>query len=106
MTLADDLAPPSAAPAFDCQSCGACCSYSSEWPRFSLEEDAYLDAIPAEFVAPSGSGMRCIGERCSALVGKVGEKTACGIYDRRPDVCRACQPGDEECLIARRHFKL
>ncbi|RWK93164.1 MAG: YkgJ family cysteine cluster protein, partial [Mesorhizobium sp.] len=24
-----------AAPLFDCQSCGACCSYSSEWPRFS-----------------------------------------------------------------------
>ncbi|TIW89146.1 MAG: YkgJ family cysteine cluster protein, partial [Mesorhizobium sp.] len=38
--------PPSSAPVFDCQSCGACCSYSAEWPRFSTEDDAQLDRIP------------------------------------------------------------
>ncbi|RVA16071.1 YkgJ family cysteine cluster protein, partial [Mesorhizobium sp. M7D.F.Ca.US.004.03.1.1] len=26
----------------------------------------------------------------------------CGIYDVRPDVCRACMPGDDDCLMARR----
>ncbi|TPK87409.1 YkgJ family cysteine cluster protein [Mesorhizobium sp. B2-4-17] len=92
-----------AAPAFDCQSCGACCSYSAEWPRFSTEDDAQLDRIPAKYVATNESGMRCEGVRCSALTGEVGKATtACGIYDVRPDVCRACMPGDDDCLMARR----
>ena len=90
-----------AAPLFDCQSCGACCSYSAEWPRFSTEDDAQLDRIPEKYVALDLSGMRCEGVRCSALTGEVGKSTACGIYETRPDVCRACMPGDEECLMAR-----
>ncbi|WP_250889051.1 YkgJ family cysteine cluster protein [Mesorhizobium sp. dw_380] len=91
---------------FDCQSCGACCSYSAEWPRFSTEDDAQLDRIPEKYVAADLSGMRCEGVRCSALTGEVGKSTACGIYDLRPDVCRACMPGDEECLMARREHGL
>ena len=26
-----------------CQACGACCSYSSNWPRYTTEDDAALD---------------------------------------------------------------
>ncbi|TPK05891.1 YkgJ family cysteine cluster protein [Mesorhizobium sp. B2-5-7] len=95
-------AQPGIAPMFDCQSCGACCSYSAEWPRFSTEDDAQLDRIPEKYVAADLSGMRCDGVRCSALSGEVGKSTACTIYDLRPDVCRACMPGDDECLMARR----
>ena len=94
------------APLFDCQSCGACCSYSAEWPRFSTEDDAQLDRIPEKYVAADLSGMHCEGVRCSALSGEVGKATACGIYDVRPDVCRACMPGDAECLMARREHAL
>jgi len=86
---------------FDCQACGACCSYSADWPRFSIEDDADLAKIPEKFVAADLSGMRCDGARCSALAGEVGKFTACGIYAVRPEVCRACLPGDPECLIAR-----
>lgn len=86
---------------FDCQSCGACCSYSPDWPRFSTEEDEQLDRIPAELVAADQSSMRCEGGRCSALTGEVGKHTACGIYELRPDVCRACMPGGDDCLMAR-----
>jgi Fe-S-cluster containining protein len=86
---------------FDCQSCGACCSYSAEWPRFSTEDDAQLDRIPQKFVSADESGMRCDGVRCSALAGEVGKSTACGIYEVRPDVCRACMPGGDDCLMAR-----
>ena len=89
-----------------CQPCGACCGYSANWPRFTLEDDAALDLIPADFVNARQSGMKCEGDRCSALTGKIGEHTACGIYDIRPDVCRACQPGDPECAMARRKFGL
>ena len=33
-----------------CQACGACCSYSQNWPRFTTEDDAELDLIPEKFV--------------------------------------------------------
>lgn len=45
--------------------------------------------------------MRCDGVRCMALVGEIGKTTACGIYDVRPDVCRACMPGGDDCRMAR-----
>ena len=85
-----------------CQPCGACCSYSSNWPRFTTEDDAELDLIPAKYVNDRLSGMRCEGDRCAALTGKVGTHTACGIYEIRPEVCRTCLPGDPECNMARR----
>ena len=69
-----------------CQACGACCSYSSNWPRFTTEEDAALDLIPEKFVNERLSGMRCEGDRCSALSGKIGAETSCTIYAVRPDV--------------------
>ena len=33
-----------------CRSCGACCAFSREWPRFTLEDDAELARIPSRFV--------------------------------------------------------
>ncbi len=89
-----------------CQSCGACCAYSQNWPRFSVESDEALELIPQAFVNERQSGMRCEGDRCSALKGKIGEATACGIYAVRPEVCRTCMPGDGECAMARRKFGL
>jgi uncharacterized protein len=90
----------------DCRTCGACCSFSREWPRFTLEDDADLDRIPGELVDPHLGRMRCDGDRCAALVGEVGVSTACAIYSIRPDVCRACEPGDDACLMARQRFGL
>jgi len=89
-----------------CQACGACCSFSAEWPRFSLESDAALDLIPRALVDDGQGRMRCRGDRCSALAGEVGVSTSCTIYAVRPDVCRACLPGDDECRRARRRFNL
>jgi Fe-S-cluster containining protein len=71
------------------------------WPRFTLETDSDIALIPAQFVDRSGSGMRCTGHRCAALEGVVGERVACRIYRVRPEVCRACQPGDDACTMAR-----
>ena len=89
-----------------CQNCGACCAYSHEWPRFSLESDEALALIPDDFVDPNAHGMKCNGDRCSALKGEVGVATSCGVYEVRPDVCRDCLPGDDACRTARRHFGL
>ena len=87
-----------------CTTCGACCSYSAEWPRFSTEDDEALARIPEALVAENLSGMRCDGERCMALDGKIGVATRCTIYADRPQVCRDCQPGDEECQMARARY--
>lgn len=89
-----------------CQRCGACCGYSADWPRFTIEDDAALDAIPAELVNARQAGMRCDGNRCAALAGEIGVATACTIHPLRPQVCRDCEPGDAECLLARRKFGL
>jgi len=92
--------------AASCRTCGACCSFSRDWPRFTTDSDTDLDRIPREFVSERVDGMRCCGERCSALLGEVGILTTCAIYEVRPDVCRACDPGDEACLLARHAFGL
>ena len=89
-----------------CQACGACCSYSQNWPRFSIEADAALDLIPEQFVNEKLSGMRCDGGRCSALAGRIGVATSCAIYAVRPEVCRTCMPGDAECAMARKKHGL
>lgn len=91
-------------PREDCRTCGACCAFSRDWPRFTLETDADIERIPAAFVNEASSGMRCNGDRCSALIGDVGISTTCAVYGQRPEVCRACEPGDDACRIARRHF--
>ena len=89
-----------------CRDCGACCAYSRDWPRFSLESDADIARIASRYVADDQSGLRCEGDRCSALVGEIGVCTTCAIYAVRPDVCRACEPGDEACRMARQKFGL
>ena len=89
-----------------CRGCGACCSFSAEWLRFALEDDAALDRIPPAFVDRERGRMRCAGDRCAALVGLVGVSTSCAAYAVRPDVCRDCLPGDAACQMARRRFNL
>jgi uncharacterized protein len=100
---ADGAAPGSL---LSCQSCGACCAYSREWPRFTMEADAAIARIEDKYVDDGLARMRCDGDRCSALMGEVGTSTACAIYPVRPDVCRACEPGDDACRMARSKFGL
>jgi uncharacterized protein len=89
-----------------CRACGACCAYSAAWPRFGLETEAEIAKIPREYVDDARGTMRCTGNRCAALAGEVGVATACTLYAVRPQVCRACQPGDESCAIARQRHGL
>ena len=35
-----------------CQNCGACCGYSENWPRFSIESDGPLRSLWREVVWP------------------------------------------------------
>ncbi len=87
-----------------CQSCGACCNYSSEWPRFTIEDDATIARLPAEFINDADTGMRCDGDRCLGLDGTIGLWTACTVYADRPVVCRECVAGDHACTMAREAY--
>jgi len=87
-----------------CQTCGACCAFDESWPRFSLESDAEIAAIPDKLINSRGSGMLCAANRCAALTGEIGVLASCSIYAARPLVCRDCQPGDEECNMARARY--
>ncbi|MBL8689543.1 MAG: YkgJ family cysteine cluster protein [Rhodospirillaceae bacterium] len=90
----------------DCRICGACCAYSREWPRLTLEDDEAIARIPPRLLDDAAGRMRCEGDRCLALAGEVGVATSCSIYEARPEVCRACEPGDDACTMARAHFGL
>ena len=63
---------------------------------------AEIEAIRPTLV--NERGMRCVGDRCSALSGELGVKTSCEAYDVRPQVCRNCEAGDPECNLARAKF--
>jgi Fe-S-cluster containining protein len=70
-----------------------------------METEADILAIPAAFVGKRG--MRCVGNRCSALDGDVGVQTSCTVYAVRPEVCRSCMPGDAfpRSSVFGRHYR-
>ena len=72
---------------YDCQSCGACCEnpHVTLWVRG--DDGAYLE---------QGAGGRCVH-----LDGVIGQACRCAIYEHRPQVCRAFQPGSYDCLDLR-----
>jgi uncharacterized protein len=105
-TGSESIAAKSPEAASMCRSCGACCSFSRDWPRFTTEDDSDLDLIPRALADHHLGRMKCDGDRCTALVGEVGVSTSCAVYSVRPEVCRACEPGDEACQLARHRFAL
>jgi Fe-S-cluster containining protein len=84
----------------DCESCGACCAFSREWPALIGPRDG--DGIPRHFI--ENGRMRCDGDRCSALAGTLGVDVSCKVYENRPLVCREFTAGSESCHTVRRHF--
>ncbi|CAB5704599.1 Flagellin N-methylase [Delftia tsuruhatensis] len=85
-----------------CLSCGACCA--SFRVDFSVHESQdHGGRVPAgliEEVTDHTCRMRGTDwsrPRCAALVGKVGEKAHCGIYEWRPSPCREFAAGSDAC---------
>lgn len=102
--LIDESAPPP----FDCQRCGACCAVFRVSFYWAEADDAPGGTVPVEMTEPVGPLHRCMRGtarapvRCTALQGRVGEYVECGIYAQRSSTCREVQPGDAQCLKARR----
>ena len=84
-----------------CLSCGACCAYFRVAFHWS-EADAPLDGVvPPELTETLDPhrlvmrGTQASRPRCVALQGDVGTAAHCGIYERRPSVCREVEPSWE-----------
>lgn len=100
----------------DCTRCGACCcnpdANRAEGVVAYVEIDdprsALLrrDDLRKRYVAVDPDGLPHLrldpSGRCAALRGPLGRDVRCAVYPHRPQGCRRVQPGDRECLRARR----
>lgn len=87
---------------FDCVSCGACCF--SRNPRYLqlLPWDA-ARSLPPESLFTEGA-RTYVKFDCGHCVhlDLTGGKAVCGVYEDRPEACRAFRAGSFECQKARR----
>lgn len=77
-----------------CTSCGACCSHFRVSFYHGELDDMPFGYVPAQMTEKLNDTRACMQgtnqkqPRCIALSGKVGERVACTIYDKRPSPCR------------------
>lgn len=101
-----------------CLSCGACCTLYRVSFYWAEAGDVLENGVPVEMTWQLTPFRRCMrtttpdSNRCIALMGIVGGKVACSIYERRSSVCREFPPSwengqpNERCDAARAHYKL
>ncbi len=89
-----------------CLTCGACCaSFRVDFSVYEYEVNG--GRVPAGLADEINDftcrmrGTDYARPRCAALMGTVGEKAACGIYEWRPSPCREFAAGSEPCNRAR-----
>lgn len=94
-----------------CLSCGACCaSFRVDFSEHESQEHG--GSVPAGLVEEVTDytcrmrGTDWARPRCAALVGKVGEKAYCGIYEWRPSPCREFAAGSDACNRVRQRHQL
>jgi hypothetical protein len=100
-------------PADPCRDCGACCRHmvrppflgpdDPDWDRLNRERPDLVAGI--EFDRRMRRANKDDGDDypCLWLDRETGR---CRHYQYRPEVCRDFEPGDEDCLAARRRFGL
>ncbi len=91
---------------YDCTDCGACCQC---YPIFASEFDAAREPKIAEegirlddFLRKKRVAYRLYPLPFLDACAFLKSDKLCRIYETRPDVCRAFQPGSEQCVEARR----
>ncbi|WP_394788358.1 YkgJ family cysteine cluster protein [Rhodoferax sp.] len=89
-----------------CLGCGVCCA--SFRVDFAVEESQEEGgSVPEGLVVEVNDRLRRMRgtdhspPRCAALMGKLGDKVACGIYEWRPSPCREFEAGSAACQQAR-----
>ena len=106
---------------YDCTACGACCFGKRDYVQVFADDIARLGpARTAELVAPSTGEipasvgrasepkrfMKMTHGHCSALLTAVPNRFLCAVYEDRPMLCRALQPGSAPCLEARARLEV
>ena len=101
---------------YDCTTCGACCFGKRDYVQVFADDVARLGAArTAELVAPAVGEipaslgreaeprrfMKMTGGKCKALRTAVPNRFLCAVYEDRPMLCRALEPGSASCLEAR-----
>ena len=86
----------------ECQECGACCVYyKPHWIQVT-EKDAKRigdsNLIEPGDIRKYAMKSKSCDYRCIAFHGAVGGPARCGIYDKRPAVCREVKRGGPLCL--------
>lgn len=89
---------------FDCTSCGACCFGGHDRYIAILPQDAHRP-IPESVTQTIDDKryMRMSDGHCAQLCRTPDRRLVCGIYEVRPEACRAFRAGSFECLMARKH---
>lgn len=83
----------------DCQSCGLCCvSNDPKWVQVSLSDANRIDIDKLQYGDVEYFAMKMKYKRCCCLIGELGVKTKCSIYENRPTICRQVEPGSQICL--------
>jgi Fe-S-cluster containining protein len=88
---------------FDCVTCGACCFSTN--PRYLVllpEDDARTLPADAVFEEDGRRYVRFEGGHCVLLRRTESGQLVCGVYEQRPEACRAFRAGSFECQKARR----
>ncbi|MCU4653553.1 YkgJ family cysteine cluster protein [Roseibacterium sp. SDUM158016] len=91
-------------PTFDCTACGACCFGGHDRYVALLPEDrgrAIPETATTEIEGGRYMAMTC--GHCAQLTATPEGRLMCGIYEERPEACRAFRAGSFECLRARAH---
>ena len=106
---------------YDCTTCGACCYGRRDYVQVFADDTERLGAArTAELVAPAvGEIPASIGREsepkrfmkmthghCAALQTDVPNRFLCAVYEDRPLLCRALEPGSAPCLEARARMKV
>ena len=101
---------------YDCLSCGACCYGKRDYVQVFTHDAVRLGpARMEEFVAlPIGEAPASVGRaaepvrfmkmtdgHCKALCTTTPKRFECSVYENRPTLCRALEPGSGPCLEAR-----
>ena len=97
---------------FDCQQCGACCCNPlenraeghREYVEIGTSEKLFKKPRHLQRYAVQNAArvyhLKLVGqeERCAALLGSLGKRVTCAIYQLRPRGCRLVEAGSTRCL--------
>jgi Fe-S-cluster containining protein len=80
-----------------------CCTNHNDpkWVEVTLEDSAFLPkAMYAKGDVETYAMVQDQAGTCCALIGEIGNRCKCGIYEDRPSICREVERGSSVCLTS------